>query len=262
VLLLKEAVYHARTYESTHVIANGENPEDRTLTLSEKNQADLETAHSLHQQAVNCFKKALALTPDEEQVLIRSASIEIADGLYGEAEIKLHHLLQLPLKKKNIKAHILLSKIYLKRNELPKAKNVLRAALDVEPLLSEAFSSLGEILRREGHNEDAVANFQKGLSINTTCIDSLVGLAETLEALGSIEEATKYYERASKVPEGSRNLKLLNNLADTLALEGKIQDAISNYKKVITLDPKGNSGIDSYLGLGLAYWHDNDFIKV
>ena len=95
--------------------------------------------------------------------------------------------------------HASLGAVYADQNRLPLAKQALRLALSLDPGHVEALCSLGQVLRREGHLDDAVGTFQAALACDAKSVTALVGLALTFETLGSLSSASSFYAEARLV---------------------------------------------------------------
>lgn len=133
-----------------------------------------------------------------------------------------------------------------------KARERLRAAVQSDSKLWEAWHNLGVIQYREGDDEDAVESFGKALEINPAHFESQLARAEAHRRAGRTERARRDYENAiARTPDDSavkRNATA--RLASLLREDKKYDDAI----KVIrhTLRTAG-ANAKVYVELGMVY---------
>ena len=252
----RDAASHGNDYSCE----NGKAYEERSGNFQLKRSAlEIQAANDLHSQALEAFDAALDIAPDSPKLLRRIATLRRADGRRGEATTLLERLLSLPTDLEDVSTHTALGAVYSEQNRLVRAKVTLRAALDQDPVDTQALNRIGDILRREGHLDDAVATFQRSLAIEAASVDALFGLARTFESLATLPEAAGLYREACLSKQGGRNPNLLSHLGDVLAARGFVEDAIGCYRAAIALDTCGSSSVEAYLGLGLAHWHEQRF---
>lgn len=132
------------------------------------------------------------------------------------------------------------------------AKARLRAALDADPKLWEAWHDLGVIAFREGEDEAAVGHFTKALAIHVDHMPTLLARAEANRRAGHRKEARTDYEtalRASEEDDPNRR-DAAARLASLLRDAGDFDDAVNVLRETVRL-----SGVNSkiYTELGLIY---------
>jgi Tfp pilus assembly protein PilF len=132
------------------------------------------------------------------------------------------------------------------------AKARLKAALDADPKLWEAWHDLGVIAYREGDDEAAVGHFSRALAIKTDHTPTLLARAEANRRAGHKKEARGDYETALRSTEEDdpNRRDAAARLASLLRDAGDFEDAIAVLRDTVRL-----SGVNAkiYTELGLIY---------
>jgi tetratricopeptide (TPR) repeat protein len=132
------------------------------------------------------------------------------------------------------------------------AKARLKAALDIDGTLWEAWHDLGVIAYKEGEDETAVGHFSKSLGINKDHMPTLLARAEAHRRAGHKKDARSDYEaalRGSEEDDPNRR-DAAARLASLLRDSGDYNDAVSVLRDTVRL-----SGVNAkiYTELGLIY---------
>jgi len=132
------------------------------------------------------------------------------------------------------------------------AKARLKAALEADPSLWEAWHDLGAIAFKEGDDDTAVAAFSRALQLKANHTPSLLARAEAQRRAGRRKEARGDYEAAIKSTEqDDPNRKdAAARLASLLRDGGEFDDAVEVLRDTVRV-----SGINAkiYTELGLIY---------
>jgi serine/threonine protein kinase len=134
-----------------------------------------------------------------------------------------------------------------------KAEQMARAALELEPDLAAAHTSLGNVLK-EGIWDWAGAEreFKRALELNPKDANAYHWYSELLLILGRKEEALKLAEKAHELEPYSAIVS--NNLGRTLLFIGNYEKATQQLKTTIEMDPTLLAG---YANLGWVYLLSN-----
>jgi tetratricopeptide (TPR) repeat protein len=153
----------------------------------------------LFDEAIACYRRALALAPEDAQVLCNLGNALRQKGLLDEALA------------------------------------VTQRAIAQDPALSVAHNNLGLILAARGRPEPAAASYIQALELNPGYIDALVNLGNVLRESGARREALAAYARAVEIDptcaEGHFNLG--NTLLDMRHLDG----AIASFRQASAVRP-------------------------
>lgn len=95
----------------------------------------------LYPQAVNTFKKALALAPRDPATYYQLGLVHMDQGDYREAEGYFHDGLK--IQPDHALILIALARLYMKNNKAARAISTLRQAVHIEPALAEGWYELG-----------------------------------------------------------------------------------------------------------------------
>ena len=141
---------------------------------------------------------------------------------------------------------------------LETAKARLKAALDIDPKIWEAWHDLGVIHYKDGDDDSAVLAFGKALDVNKGHTPTLLARAEANRRAGRKKEARADYEaalRGSEEDDPNRR-DAAARLASLLRDSGDYDDAVAVLRDTVRLN--GASG-KIYTELGLIYIQQKRF---
>ena len=237
-----------------------------------------------HQRIQSCYEKALALAPDDADVVMRVADAYADNGDFTEAAKAYAKLLASQPDAPQIRERLALN--YIRANQKEKAAAVLEEIIKREPLHFGIYNYLAEVYEDLDQDEKAISNYQQSIVINPNQL--LPYLRETLLQLKlkQFEAATKTLNAAKEkfptayfIPyyfgllysEQKDYGKAIASFADAEALataspdgaklddrfyfyyaaacerKGDFDKAVSLFRKCIQLDPE-NDGACNYLG--------------
>ena len=79
-------------------------------------------------------------------------------------------------------------------------------AIKQNPLLAEAYSNLGNVLKEKGQLKEALANYRHAVKLKPDFIDGYINLAAALVAAGDLEGAVQAYATALQYNPVSSNM--------------------------------------------------------
>ena len=134
-------------------------------------------------------------------------------------------------------AYFRLSNVHLQPREvLPKAKEAALRAVEIDPNLAEAHSSLGLVKVYYDHDwNGAESEFRKALMLNPNLVLAHQRIGSYLTFMGRFEESIKHYETALDLDPFS--LQINTNLATTYFLRGEYERATNHLKRTSELEP-------------------------
>jgi tetratricopeptide (TPR) repeat protein len=132
------------------------------------------------------------------------------------------------------------------------AKARLKAALDIDPKIWEAWYDLGVIHYRDSEDDSAIAAFDKALSINQGHPPALMARAEAHRRAGHKKEARVDYEAALRAsePDDPNRRDAAARLASLLRDSGDYDDAVAVLRDTVRLN---GTSTKIYTELGLIY---------
>jgi TolB-like protein/Flp pilus assembly protein TadD len=121
------------------------------------------------------------------------------------------------------------------RDELPKALEAARKAVELDDKLAEAHTSLARALASSLQLPAAMLEFKRALELNPGYATAHQWFGECLQSQGRVEEGLAELTRAQEVDP----LSLVNNALVGFALEtvGKSKEAIAQLRRTIEMDP-------------------------
>ena len=136
------------------------------------------------------------------------------------------------------------------RDELPKALEAARKAVELDDTLGEAHTSLARALASDLQLPAAVSEFKRALELNPNYATAHQWFGECLQSQGHLEEALAELKRAQELDP----LSLIINSVLGFALDtvGKSDDAIAQLHKTIEIDP---NFVNAYGQLGNVLQH-------
>jgi len=118
----------------------------------------------------------------------------------------------------------------------PESRRLIDAALELEPDLYWAHVLKGELLARAKAFPEALASFERALSINGNVADAHLGMARVYRGTGRIDDARDIYrELAISHPENATIFVEEGDLARGLGEKGAAMEA---YRRTVAIDPE------------------------
>ena len=201
---------------------------------------------SQFEEALNCFKQALALKADTASVHSNMGAIFIEINNFENAIT--HFSRALELDPNFFDAHRNLAIVYEKQKVLDKANKHFIHALKIRPDNIEVLMAYGSFLSGQNRREAAIEQFQKALLLEPKNIQIMNNLGNQYLALKNHQKAISQYETALEIdPDYS---DALNNLANALKEIDFLDEAIFYYEKALK-SPNARIELKSNLGVAL-----------
>jgi len=176
--------------------------------------------------------------PEDRQAeqYFRLGQANFAEGKNQEAIQNLRKSLQ--LNPKDADVHNYLGVVYLLLSDFAAAEKELREALKLNPYLTDARNSLGAVQMKTGRTGEALASFEEALKDRTYASPEKI-----LYNLGTLHLEAKRYPEAldafrRAISANANYAKGYYGLGLIYAETGKAEEARTNFRKVIALEPK------------------------
>ena len=142
------------------------------------------------------------------------------------------------------------------KNLMPKAKEAVLKALEIDPNLAEAHASLGQVAEYFDYDfVTAEREFRHAIELNPNYASAHQWFGEHLSALNRVDEALVEIRRALELDPMS---VIMNKIyGDILVDSRRFDEAIEQYKKAIELDPNFAT---TYYFLGRAYEAKREYV--
>ncbi|ACH40740.1 TPR domain protein [Citrifermentans bemidjiense Bem] len=198
------------------------------------NRGCAEDGEGCHLEAVESYRKAIALSPDFMPAHYNLGNSLFALGRSGEAAESYRWALALdPALPQGWHNLALALKA---QGAVDEALHALRRAVRVAPDYLEARHTLGQLHHERGELDEAMASFRENLSRDPGYLPSWNAMGISLQVLGLLEEAVDCYQKALALKPDY--LHALNNLGTASRSLGLLAQAKSCYEKVLELDPE------------------------
>ena len=224
-----------------------------------KKMGDLSMSRQDLLSGLECYKKALRVTPDNREILLKLATLiqtSFPDRI-DESIDYYNRLLEFNIE--NHKIYYQLGHLYLKKDDKLNAVQAFKLALDGNENNPYYNNSLAYAYVRIELYDDAIEYYQKAIKLNpdakwTSIVCHALG-AVYGEVKGNFDAAEATYQAGLVLD--PTNLDLLLSLGDLMMIKGDIDKAIRAYCDSITVAP---DEFITYAKAGLALW-EKDYIE-
>ncbi|MGI9265448.1 MAG: tetratricopeptide repeat-containing sulfotransferase family protein [Gammaproteobacteria bacterium] len=200
--------------------------------LSAAQRGDLDGARGL-------YRRLLEQQPDHADGLFALASLEIAAGRPGDAEILFRKLLE--LQPRSAEAYVGLARAMWQNGRQPGAERRLRIAIDLEPDSPLIWREAGILLGRMDHLYEAEYALIRSHRLAPDDARCLNGLGRVFAALGKQKQAEKALRQAIKL--GPRLASPRFELAALLKNTGQLAEAFEWLEEGHRLNPSDGRGL-------------------
>jgi tetratricopeptide (TPR) repeat protein len=155
---------------------SGADPTRAVALLEPMPATDVEAANGLgvayaaaerYDDAIRAFERVLSLDPTNALAWQNQASMVLRRALAGRAP-------------------------GAKSSALQEAEGLLRKAIDADPMLAKAYTTLGVVFAERGRKPDAINAWKRAVELDGREFDALYNLTVTLAQSGRVEEARRY----------------------------------------------------------------------
>ncbi len=135
---------------------------------------------------------------------------------------------------KNVEDHVLLGRLYRLNNDLLKAENEFKTAVNLEPGSEEALTTLAYLYNEEGDSKHAIEVLNKVPEEQRTS-KLYLALGYTYEQQKDYKNAIAAYKKAADMDKD--NLDAVRGLAQNLMNDNQTDAALEQYKSIVEADP-------------------------
>jgi tetratricopeptide (TPR) repeat protein len=175
------------------------------------------------------YKKCLELKPDLYQANLNVGILLLRDKQPADAVPFL--TAAVAEKPKEFRPNYYLGEALSGAGAFDQAETPFRAALELDPKSAAAESGLGHALAKQDHLAEAAPHFRKAAELDPKYRDSLLELAELLEAHNQTDEAIELYRQFPDDPAAQEHIGSLQIKA------GKAAEAVASLGKAVAESP-------------------------
>lgn len=185
-----------------------------------------------HKGAERDYRRGLKLAPDDVELRNALGWTLFQEGRSAEAVAEYERALKADPEHVKTLNNLALALVDLGR--LEEAADRYEKSLELEPK-AEIYSDLGFIMARLGRADAARADYVKALELDPNCASAHLNLAVSYVRAGKFAEAEAHYRKALA---GKPSAEAHNGLGYVLAREDRTDAAVSEFHKAFDLDPK------------------------
>ena len=183
--------------------------------------------------AMDCFRKAIRLYPDEVEALGNLGYALAAKGQAAEAIT--YYQAALKANPGHAATHNNLGNVLSSLGKLDEAMQEYQLALQYEPDYAEAHNNLGIALAQKGRFDEAVVQFRAAIRFKANYAIAHNGLANIFTLRGQYQEAVPEYQEALRLDPTYAEAQ--NGLGYALAGTGRFDQAVVHYQEALRLNP-------------------------
>ena len=182
--------------------------------------------------AMQCFRKAISLYPDEVEALGNLGYALAAKGQAADAIS--YYQAALRMNPGHAATHNNLANTLSNLGKLDEAIQEYQLALQYEPDYAEAHNNLGIALAQKGHFDEAVLQFRAAIRFKPNYAIAHNGLGNVFTLRGQYQEAAPEYEEALRLDPDYAEAQ--NGLGYALAGAGHFDQAVAHYQEALRLN--------------------------
>jgi protein O-GlcNAc transferase len=213
------------------------------------------TAHHLAGEfghARELYERALAIAPDDANVMFRLGVLDMQGGAYDAAL----HWLEEALKRapENARYHFVRGQVFAAAQRFTDAIDAYLQALSFEANSTDTLFALAAALQSVGESAAAIETYTSLLALEPAHVDALNNLGNCYRQQGDVHEAEAAYRRAIAAQPGDANA--LTNLGTLLEAAGCLDEAVTLLEAAVRVAPDSPCGL---VNLGVALQRRGEF---
>jgi Flp pilus assembly protein TadD len=195
------------------------------------NQAYEQMASDHMPEAVELFRKAIALDPDDPSAHFAMATALSKVGQEHEAIEQYRQACALDPNNAEWLASLAMSLAV--NGDMDEAIDTWRKSLQIDPANAEVESMLGAALFQSGRQQDGIATLRKAVGMDSKLAGAHKELGLSLSQLGQMDEAVDELQTAVELKPDSAEYRF--NLGFVLSMSGDFSKAIASLKAAVTM---------------------------
>lgn len=143
-----------------------------------------------------------------------------------------------------------LANVYLKLGDFDSAENYFLRAMDIKPKHPMVLNNLANLYLRKGRVSQAVSYYEEAIKVSPNS-DLYNNLANAYKKGGDVLKSISFYEKALSITPNKKTV--IYNLADSLYLNGQLDEALEKYNLLLKIDGKNTHVYNSIARLYMNY---------
>ncbi|CAE6846477.1 tetratricopeptide repeat protein [Paraburkholderia domus] len=215
------------------------------------------TAHHLAGEvghARELYERALAIAPDDANVMFRLGVLDMQGGAYDAALGWLDRALTLA--PDCARYHFVRGQVFVAGERFAEAIDAYLQALSFEPASTDVLFALAAALQSAGEYAAAIETYTSLLALEPTHVDALNNLGNCHRQQGGAAAAEAAYRRAIEVRPDDANA--LTNLGTLLEASGRLDEAVVLLEAAVRVAPDSPCGL---VNLGVTLHRRGEFAQ-
>lgn len=213
------------------------------LTRNKKKNAEKKYASNEYEEAKHLYMQVVKIDQNDIDAWEKLVEINMALGLYDEAENNCHHLIVLSPNKS--RAYILSAGCMNSQGKILNALGYLQEAIKFNQNDPAIYYNIGVLQQKLGHDESAIDAYKTAIDLKPDLFAAMNNIGMILLSQKHYDEAIKYLNNAVKITQDDASIYY--NLGNAYISRGSYTDAAENYKKAIRISG-GHANALSSLG--------------
>lgn len=248
------ALYRISDYDNAEQILNKAIEKDKNDYVAMANLAYVYMAQHKEKEAIDEFSKVLALNPDMNSIRFDYANLLADNDNIDEAILQYEEYLK--TSKNNEVAYLNTGILYSRKEDYPKAIEILKQGKSVAPKNIEIQKELAKAYHLNKNYNEAILEYDSLLASTPEDTDILLNKAVAYHALKKYTEAIDIYKSLLEKKSGDKKIseylyKAYIAQADNLFNEGNYRKAVQNYELALNINPD-----DPILYINIANTYD------
>lgn len=189
---------------------------------------------NLHQEALEYFKKALRISPNNSLIHFNIAK---AFSEIGENEKAIKYFLSsTSLNPNDPDLWLSYGKTLSTLNRVKDALNAFENALEINPNFAEAWSNKGVALDNLNLYDEALISFDKALLINSQFATAWFNRGNTFLKIKQYKQSISSYDTAVSI--NPQYVEAWYSLGNALLMDGQYEQSIASYDNALKINPR------------------------
>jgi len=228
------------------LVAAGQRDQAKRLLSSKMNYFDQSAAiriaaghlHAIdgeHDQAINCFREASLLSPEDHALAEELAMALFASGRNKEAVVALEPLLEEPEMKDRVDLRVVLARAYQRLGRNDAARKTYLELTRLEPTEASHWIRLGEMAWEADQHRDAISAARRAMRVDPQDHRGYMLAGLVLKEQEQWDQAVRYFDRAAELSPNAAAPLILRGIS--LQNAGKPAAAAEAYREALRRQP-------------------------
>ena len=185
------------------------------------------------QQAEDCYKKILEISPDHSDALHLLGVLSHQTGKKDIAADLIYEAIRISPGYPNY--HNNLGIVFQEKGELDEAISCYKKALELKPDFADAYNNMGFALQDQRKPDEAISCYQKALQIRPGYAEAFNNMGTAFKDAGKTDDAISCYQNAVQLKPDYA--EAYNNMGAALRDQDRFNEAMACWHKTLEIKP-------------------------